>query len=137
VLAPLFLCICCVISSSAQSASPEGLVDDIVEAWNSHNGEAFGRLFAEDAVLISRGEVVVEGRANIVKAWKTSTIVLSAKTVRKLRSDAALVLLRLITPSSDEQGEQKQGGVSAMLFVAIKELDGWRIAASQITKLSN
>lgn len=42
---------CFVASSSAQSASPERLVDDYAKAWNSHDGKAFDLINPRPASL--------------------------------------------------------------------------------------
>jgi uncharacterized protein (TIGR02246 family) len=143
VLAPLFLSICFVCSSSAQSANPEMLVDDFVKAWNSHDMKAFDRLFTDDAIWVAVAEMRVEGRGNIVKdfaeihaSWaKTTTIVRSATKVQTLRHDVAVVLFH--AGYLDEQGRQIPGADRAMLIVAVKQSDVWRIAVGQITKQSN
>jgi hypothetical protein len=46
----LFLSVCFAVTSLAQSASPEAVVDDFVKAWNSHDPKAFDRLFIDDAI---------------------------------------------------------------------------------------
>ena len=43
-------------SSAAQSRRPEDLVDAFVAAWNSHDVNAFERLFAADADIMRRAQ---------------------------------------------------------------------------------
>lgn len=142
----VFFCISSVTSSSAQSASPAALVDDFVKAWNSHDGNAFARIFTDDATFVPLAEVRVEGRSEIVKGltelhmnqWaKTTTVHPSAIEVRTLRPDVAVVLFHLgLTGILDEQGKERAGQDRAMVVVAVKQPDGWRIAVSQMTKQS-
>jgi uncharacterized protein (TIGR02246 family) len=139
--ASLFLSTCLAISISAQSASPETLVDDFVKAWNSHDMKAFDRLFTDDAVWVPVAEVIDEGRGNIVKdfaeahtTWaKNTTITHGAIKVRTLRPDVTTLLFHL---RYLQDGKEVPGIDRAMLIVAVKKEDGWRIAAGQITKQS-
>jgi uncharacterized protein (TIGR02246 family) len=142
-LAPLFLAICFPVSISAQSVSPEAIVDDFVKMWNSQDMKALDRLFTDDATWVPAAEVIDEGRGNIVKdfseahtTWaKTTTVVpTSATKVRTLRPDIAVVLFHL--GFVEKQGNRIPDIDRAMLVVAVKQSDGWRIAVGQITKQS-
>ena len=145
-LAAVFLSICFVTSSLAQSASPETTVDDFVKAWNTHEGKAFERLFTDDVIFVSVAEVRDEGRANVVKGFteihttgwaKNTTVLPSATKVRTLRPDVAVVLFHIsLAGRQDEQGKHMPDVDRAMLFVAVKQTDGWRIAVGQVTKQS-
>jgi uncharacterized protein (TIGR02246 family) len=143
IFAPLFLSICFVISSLAQSSSPEALVGDFVKTWNSHDLKALDRLLTDDAIWVPVAEVIDEGRGNIVKdfgeahtTWaKTTTVIpTSATKVRTLSPDIAVVLFHL--GFLDKQGKRIPDIDRAMLVVAVKQSDGWRIAVGQITKQS-
>ena len=146
ILALLFLSICFITSSSAQSATPEATVDDIVKAWNTHDGKAFDRLFTDDIIFVSVAEVRDEGRANVVKGFtkihttgwaKNTTVLPSATKVRTLRPDVAVVLFHIsLAGRQDEQGKRMPDVDRAMLFVAVKQTDGWRVAVGQVTKQS-
>jgi len=143
VFAPLFFSICFVTTSSAQSSGPEALASDFVKAWNSHDMKALDRLLTDDAIWVPVAEVIDEGRGDIVKdfseahtTWaKTTTAVpTSAPKVRTLRPDIAVVLFHL--GFLDKQGKRIPDINRAMLVVAVKQSDGWRIAVGQITKQS-
>ncbi len=133
---------CFVSSSSAQSASPERLVDDFAKAWNSHDGKAFDRLFTDDVIWVPIAEVRTEGR--IVKelaeihttGWaKSTTVIPSATKVRTLRPDVAVILFHLTLAGRLDKQQKRMPDVDrAMIVVAVKGSDGWRIAAGQITK---
>jgi uncharacterized protein (TIGR02246 family) len=135
VLLSLFLS----INSSAQSASPKAVVDDFVKAWNSHDIKAFHRLFIVDAVWVPVAEVRVEGLNEVVKSFaeihttwaKSTTISQSAVKVQRLRPDVAVIFFHL---KYLEGGKVVPGIDRAMIIVAVKQSDEWKIAAGQITK---
>jgi len=137
----LFLSVCFVGRCFAQSADAKTIVDDFVKAWNTHDMKAFDRLFTNEAIWVPVAEVRDEGRINIVKdlgeahaTWaKTTTVVPSAIKIQSLRSDIAVLLFHV---NFVESGKQVPGIDRAMLIVAVKESDGWKIAAGQITKQS-
>ena len=145
-LALMFLSIFFVTRSSAQSVTPEATVDDFVKAWNTHDGKAFDRLFTDDVIFVSVAEVRDEGRPDVVKGftaihttgWANNTTVFpSAIKVRTLRSDVSAVLFHMsLAGRQDEQGKRMPDVDRAMLFVAVKKKDGWRIAVGQVTKQS-
>ncbi len=131
---------CFVASSSAQSASPERLVDDYAKAWNSHDGKAFDRLFTDDVIWVAGDAGRTEGSIGKELAeihttgWaKETTVTQSAIKVRKLRRDVAVILFHL-TLAGQVDGKSMPAVDRAMIVVAVKRSGGWRIAAGQITK---
>jgi uncharacterized protein (TIGR02246 family) len=142
ILIILFLSVCFIGSGFGQGLDPKTIVDDFVKAWNTHDMKAFDRLFTNDAIWVPVAEVRDEGRINIVKdlgeahaTWaKTTTLVPNAIKIQSLRSDIAVLLFHL---KYEENGKQVPGIDRAMLIVAVKESDGWKIAAGQITKQSS
>ena len=145
ILASLLLTICVVTSGSAQSASPERLVDDFVTAWNSHDEKAFDRLFTDDVIWVESSEKRQEGRSEVMggfarihsaTGWaKNSTVTPSAIKVRTLGPDAAVVLYHAnLAGRPDKDGKHMPDVDRAMMIVAVKGSDGWRITAGQITK---
>jgi uncharacterized protein (TIGR02246 family) len=137
--APLFLSALIAATSAAQSATPEAVVDDFVKAWNSHDVKAFDRLFTEDAIWVPIAEVRVTGHADVVKGFdeihatwaKRTTITAKDTKVQLVRPDVAVILFH---------GKYLQDGKAvpvldrAMMLVAVKQADGWKIAAGQLTK---
>jgi len=125
--------------SAAQSATPEAVIDDFIKAWNSHEVEAFDRLFTGDAIWIPIAEVrvvghaeVVSGFADIHKTWaKTTTIVAKDSKVQMIRPDVAVLLFhgRYLKDGKEDPELDR-----AMILVATKEGDGWKIATGQLTK---
>ena len=112
-VATMFLSGLLVATSAAQSASPETLVQDFVNAWNSHDGKVFDRLFIEDAIWVPVAEARTEGRKNIVKDF----------------AEVHATWAKFV-----EDGKEVPGIDRAMVIVAVKEADGWKIATGQITK---
>ena len=50
IIIPLSVSVLFAATSAAQSATPVAVVDDFLKAWNSHDANAFDRLFTEDAI---------------------------------------------------------------------------------------
>jgi uncharacterized protein (TIGR02246 family) len=100
--------------------------------------KAFDGLFTEDADWVTTYDTRDEGRASIVgdlkkahESWaKAATVVSSKISVRLLRPDVAVVHFNALTSVGNERPPVGR----TMLFVAVKQADGWRIAAGQITK---
>jgi uncharacterized protein (TIGR02246 family) len=133
----------CATRSSAQSTSPEAIADDYVKAWNSHDMKAFDRLFAEDARFIRFADSQSAGRPDIIKefsaihtTWaKDISIYHQAPKVRSLCRDSTVVTFDL--GHLDEHGKEAPGIDIAMLVVAVRQQDGWRIVVGQITHPSH
>lgn len=142
-LAASFFVFCFVISSSAQSATPEAMAEQFIKAWNSHDIKSFERLFADNAVWVPVAETRLEGRDSIVRdigaahaSWaKTTTAAQTGDTkVQKLRRDTAVVFFHF--GFLDEQGKLISGIDRAFLLVVTKKSSGWRISSGQLTKQS-
>lgn len=122
----------------ADSEAPDALVDAFVRAWNSHDMEAFARLFTVDATWVPTFDVRDEGREAIVadlrtahENWaKTSTLTANKTAVKVLRPDVATVQFNvLVTVNGSGQPLGR-----TLLLVASKQDDGWKINAGQLTK---
>ena len=144
-LALPFLCIGFTDISSAQSASPAAIVENFAKAWNSHDAKAFERLFTKDVTWVPIAEVRAEGRSDLVKelaeihaTWaKSTTVVQSATKVQTLTRDVAVVLFHsLLASQRDDTGKPMPEVDRAIMVVVVKQSDGWRIAAGQVTKPS-
>ena len=128
--------------SAAQSNSPAAIVDEFGKAWNSHDAKAFDRLFTEDVVWVPISEVRAEGRSSLVKeladahaSWaKNTTVTQSDTKVQSLGADAAVVFFHSSLAGRSEDGKPLPPADRAMIVVAVKQPDGWRIAAGQVTK---
>jgi uncharacterized protein (TIGR02246 family) len=129
-------------ANTAQIASPEALVDEFIEAWNSHEAKAFERIFTENAIFVPGADYMNEGRDRILQdfgvahtGWaKTVGLALSSeKKVLRLHPDVAVVFFHT---NLLNEGKPVPGIDRAVIFVAVNEADGWRIAAGQLTKES-
>jgi uncharacterized protein (TIGR02246 family) len=125
-------------AAGTTSEAPDALIDAFVRAWNSHDMEAFARLFTVDATWAPTFDVRDEGREAIVadlrrahENWaKTSTLTASKTAVKLLRPDVATVQFNVSVTVNDSG--QPLG--RTLLLAAIKQEDGWKISAGQLTK---
>lgn len=129
-------------AAQSQSNSPAAIVDDFAKAWNSHDAKAFDRLFTKDVVWVPTAEVRAEGRSALVKeladahaSWaRNTTVTQSDMKVQSLGADMAVVFFHSSLGGRTEDGKPLAPADRAMMVVVIKQRDGWRIAAGQITK---
>jgi uncharacterized protein (TIGR02246 family) len=126
-----------------QSTTPAAAVDDFAKAWNSHDAKAFERLFTEDITWVPIAEVRAEGRSDLVKelaeihtTWaKNTTVTQSATKVQSVTPNVAVVFFHsLLAGQLDDDGKPLPAADRAMMLVTVKQPDGWRIAAGQVTK---
>ena len=105
-----------------------------------HDMDAFAALFTQDASWVPVAEQRLEGRTNIIadlqrahESWaKTVTIGVSGQpVVRFLRPDVGVILCHVGYP--DSGGKMSRPG-NALMIIATRESNEWRIAAGQITK---
>ncbi len=133
---------CCLNASSLQEEGAAVVVNGFVNAWNSHDMDAFSELFAEDAIWVPVAESRLQGRGAILKdftlihtTWaKTTTIASSDVTVQTLSPDVSAIFLRL--QYLDANGQRLPRANHAVLIVAAKMSGRWKIASGQITKLA-
>lgn len=138
ILGSLAVLIFSAVSVSAQSASPEALVDDFIGAWNKHDSGAWGNLFTEDAIWVTIAEDRAVGRAKITSDFKEihSTWAKDSRTgksdvvLRKVGPDVCVILFR--AGSVEEGGKLLEKGKRALLLVVVKQSGGWRIAAGEL-----
>ena len=126
-------------TSAAQSATPVAVVDDFLKAWNSHDAKAFDRLFTEDAIWVPVPETRVVGHSDVIKefqrihtTWaKKATIIARDIKVQSIRPDVAVILFhaKFVQDSKEVPVLDR-----SMVMVAVNQVDGWRIAAGQVTK---
>ncbi len=144
-IATLSLCIGFAHISMGQSTSPAAAAEDFAKAWNSHDARAFERLFTEDITWVPIAEVRAEGRSDLVKelaeihaTWaKSTTLTQSATKVQPVTPNVAVVFFHsLLSGQQDDEGKSMPAADRAMMLVTVKQADGWRIAAGQVTKPS-
>lgn len=56
------------VAAGQRSSAAGALVDAFVHAWNTHDGPAFGRLYADDADWVTVGGETYHGRVAIEAA---------------------------------------------------------------------
>lgn len=124
-------------SRTADEAAMRETVKQMETGWNTKSGALFAKAFAEDADYVVINGMVFKGRATIERAhqqifdtiYKDTTISLTVKQIRFLRSDVAVVHV-----AGHRDGPTKELVQDAMLtLVLTKEKQGWVIAAFQNT----
>src|SRR6201988_5494261 len=131
------------VSASAQNnhAADESAMREAVKqletGWNTKSGATFAKPFAEDADYVVINGMYIKGRAVIETQhqrifdtiFKDTTLSLTVKQIRFLRSDVAVVHV-----SGQRVGPAKEHNQEAMITLMLtKEKQGWVIAAFQHT----
>ncbi len=125
----------------ADTAELESLADRFVQAWNTHDTSVFKKLFVASAYWVPTVDSRLDGRDNILadlgkahETWaRTTTMGINSGSISKrfVHPDVAVVLFQAGFRQAD--GTLTTPG-NAVLLVAVKQSDGWQIAAGQITK---
>src|SRR6201988_5513925 len=134
------------VSASAQNnnAADESAMSEAVKqletGWNTKSGSALAKPFAEDADYVVINGMYIKGRAVIETQhqrifdtiFKDTTLSLTVKQIRFLRSDVAVVHV-----SGQRVGPAKEHNQEAMITLMLtKEKQGWVIAAFQNTQIT-
>ena len=139
IVIPLFVSVLFASMSAAQSATPVVVVDDFLKAWNSHDVKAYDPLFTEGAIWVPIAESRVAGHSDVIKqfeqihtTWaKKTTIIARDIKVQSVRLDVAVILFHAKFVQDAKEAPSLD---RAVIMVAVKQADGWRIAAGQVTK---
>jgi len=127
-------------SRAADEAAMRESVKQMETGWNTKSGALFAKAFAEDADYVVINGMYIKGRPTIESAhqqifdtiYKDTTISLTVKQIRFLRSDVAVVHV-----AAHRDGPTKDHTQDAMLtLVMTKEKHGWVIAAFQNTAVA-
>lgn len=148
--------VACVLAAD-DAESVRNVVAGFVTAWNHHDMDQFGKLFALDADFVNVTGVRMKGRHEIQMhhAWshgaipqttpvpgtspanygifKNSTMKFNAVDVRFLRNDTALAHVSWQLSGDNRTATPRHG---AFLFVLTQGRDGWQIAAAQNTEIN-
>ncbi len=129
------------VETPDNQASDEAVIRESVKqmetGWNTKSGAVFAKPFAEDADYVVINGMYIKGRAAIEAGhqrifdtiYKDTTLSLTVKQIRFLRSDVAVVHV-----SGQRVGPTKDVVNDAMITVVMtKEKQGWVIAAFQNT----
>ncbi|MFI6316473.1 SgcJ/EcaC family oxidoreductase [Nonomuraea sp. NPDC050556] len=115
------------------------LMDDIADAWDRHDPEAYGAAFTEDATYTSFIGTEYRGRDDLAEGHRAGW----EKFLKGTRMYHDIVDLRFYGPDTaiiTTHGEVSKGKRPAKLpkvqtMTAVREADGrWRVAAFQNTK---
>jgi uncharacterized protein (TIGR02246 family) len=152
-----FLSATSVLAAGNEEENVRTFVSGFVTAWNQHDMEALGKLFAEDADFVNVAGVRWKGRESIQRnhAWahgtiphdtpgfekagpvyaifKTSTLRFTQIDVRFLRKDVALALVNTELDGDARTPHPRQ---SVLTRVLTREKGGWLIAAAQNTEIN-
>ncbi len=137
----LFSCSTVGLLAAQMSSGPGALADAFVQAWNTHDARAFGRLYADDAEWITVGGERHKGRAAVEGAlarehasWaRTTTLRATDVVVRDIDSENAIVMFRWEVTRAEEGAAKPLAGNT--LLVAAKHDGRWIIVAGQVAAL--
>jgi ketosteroid isomerase-like protein len=157
VLFPCFVLCTCAVAAPSDEASVRNVVAGFATAWNSHDMNSFGKLFASDADFVNVTGILMKGRQEIQShhAWshgaipenthvpqtlpknygifKNSTMRFDTIDVRFLRKDVALAHVNWQLYGDVRTSTSRHG---VFLFVLTREEQGWQIAAAQNTEIN-
>jgi Domain of unknown function (DUF4440) len=148
-----------VLAAPNEEDEVQNFVSGFATAWNSHDMDALGKLFAPDADFVNVAGIWLRGRQEILlnHAWAHGTIPIDTPgfegdaarahygifknttlrfleiNVRFLSKDVALARV-----ASELLGDSRTPGPrrSLILFVLTRQNGGWLIAAAQNTEIS-
>lgn len=119
------------------------LVEQLVEAWNLHDGASFSRLFAPDAYYVTGSGVRLAGRGQIEDALfapssdtgsDSDQVSLVTESIRILGPDAAVVLCAWRMPPADAaEGHESTVRAGFVTIVMQHTVDRLEIIALQTT----
>ncbi|HEX4292835.1 MAG TPA: SgcJ/EcaC family oxidoreductase [Rhizomicrobium sp.] len=125
--------------------TPAEITARFQDAWNTHDMEAFRRLFHPDATFVNRFatywrgvEQIVAGHANIhATIYRDSTLAIDAPDVDPISGDAAILHFwtRLSAGAAHPAGPHQ---VDTLILAVVTKRDGkWRIQAAENVTLTN
>ena len=139
IIIPLFVSMLFAATSAAQNATAVAVVQDFLKAWNSHDAKAFDRLFTADAIWVPVAERRVVGHADVIKEFeqihtkwaKKTTIIARDIKVQSISPNVVVILFQAKFVQDAKEAPALDRG---MIMVAVKQADGWRVAAGQVAK---
>lgn len=128
-------------SATQPPAGAGALVDAFARAWNTHDGSAFGLLYADDADWVMVSGERLKGRTAIEQAlakehgsWaRTTTLRAADVSVRDLDPQRAVVMFRWeVVSDAQPEGRPYRGNT---VLIVEKTRTGWVIAAGQASAM--
>lgn len=121
------------------TTGPEDITRRFQDAWNTHDMEAFGRLFHSDATFVNRFatywrgvDQIVAGHAGIhATIYSDSTVAIDPPDVDLISESSAILHFwaRLTADTAHPAGPHQ---VDTLLLVVVTYRDGeWRIQAAE------
>lgn len=128
-----------------QSTGPADITARFQEAWNTHDMEAFGRLFHADATFVNRFatywrgvEQIAAGHASIhASIYRDSTLAIDAPDVDRISDEAAILHFwsRLSAGAAHPAGQHQ---IDTLILAVVTQRGGeWRIQALENVTLTN
>jgi uncharacterized protein (TIGR02246 family) len=123
-------------AAARQTSAAGALAEAFVDAWNTHDVRAFGRLYADDADWVTVGGdrhkgVAIEGAlAKEHASWaRTTTLRASDVAVRAIDSENAIVMCKWEITRPEESAVKPLRG--STLLVAARRDGRWIITVGQ------
>jgi len=148
----------CVLAAQADADDVRKVVAGVATAWNRHDLDAFGKLFAPDAEFVNVAGVLWKGRQSIQAQhayshgvipadspgfseqdrryygiFKNSTLIFDQIDVRLLRKEVAIAHVNWQLLGDDRTQNPRRG---VFIFVLTRQSFGWLIAAAQNTEIN-
>lgn len=128
-----------------RNSKPADITTRFQDAWNTHDMEAFGRLFHPDATFVNRFgtywrgvDQIVAGHAGIhASIYSDSTLAIDTPDVDTISDDAAILHFwsRLTTGAAHPAGPHD---VDTLILAVVTCRDGaWRIQAAENVTLTD
>ncbi len=129
------------LADGADEAAIRENVRQLEAGWNAKSGAQFARPFAADADYVVINGMYIKGQEAIAQShqrifdtfYKESTLSLSVKQVRMLRSDVAVV--HVTGTNKVPRGAETQTMEAIITLLMTKESGAWKIAAFQNTEV--
>lgn len=148
----------CVLAAPDEAENVRSVVTGFATAWNRHDMDAFGKLFAPDADFVNVAGTLWKGRQTIQAQhaythgtiaadspgfgeedhpyygiFKNSTLNFQQIDIRFLRKEVAIAHVRWEALGDARTPNPRRG---VFLFVLTRQNDGWLIAAAQNTEIN-
>jgi uncharacterized protein (TIGR02246 family) len=127
-----------------QNTGPAEITKRFQQAWNTHDMDAFGRLFHPDATFVNRfatywrgADQIVAGHAAIhASIYRDSTLAIDAPDVDPISDDAAILHFwsRLNAGAAHPAGPHQ---VDTLIMAVATHRGEWRIQALENVTLTN
>ena len=130
-----------VSDKAVDEAAIRANVEQMQKGWNMKSGAEFAKPFAENADYVVINGMHIKGRAEIAKGhqnifdtvYKDSSLVITAREIRFLRTDVAVVHAESNLTFKAGGEEKKGSGIITLLMT--RENGKWEIAAFQNTAI--